>query len=474
MDETAFVQNLVLHIRAGYPLICVETPDDDWLLEALAGACTPMARFEVVEQLDALTVETTEMRTVFVWVNPATADVHEALPWLRKHQRRIKTQVTIILLGDRWRENLSGFGALTALAAPLPGIDSRSAITKLALGSFANNAQRMAKIVVSSAGMTRTQIYRTLSKCLLELRADPSFDAWETRLSDEKKLLFARDSLLEVIDDMTTLNDVGGVTSLKDWLSQRAKAFSQEARDFGLEAPRGILLVGIQGCGKSLLAKAIANTWHFPLLRLDVSALFGGAGANPDAALQRALSIADAMSPAVLWCDEIEKAFSQDSDPTTRRLLGRVLNWLQERRSQVFFVATANDIRQLPSELIRKGRIDELFFVDLPDEAAREQIFAIHLKKRHRQPEAYDCRKLASASQNYSGAEIEQAIIAALFAAFGHGRELLQSDIEDAVHDIVPLYKQREDEIKHLREWATERTRQASQNAKVLNYFRRQ
>jgi SpoVK/Ycf46/Vps4 family AAA+-type ATPase len=169
--------------------------------------------------------------------------------------------------------------------------------------------------------------------------------------------------------------------------------------------------------------------------------------------------------------DRVEKAFAQGADPTTRRMLGHILNWLQERRANSFFVATANDVTELPSELIRKGRFDELFFVDLPDEKARADIFAIHLRKRHRDPRRFNCEKLAAEARHFSGAEIEQAVIAALFTAFSRGSELKQDDILDAIQDIVPLYKQREDDIKRLREWATERTRQATNNAKLLSYF---
>ena len=202
-----------------------------------------------------------------------------------------------------------------------------------------------------------------------------------------------------------------------------------------------------------------------------MSAIFADNSESPDAVLQRALQVADAMAPAVIWCDEIEKAFAEGSDPTTRRLLGHILNWLQERRANSFFVATANDVRELPSELIRKGRFDELFFIDLPDEKARADIFAIHLKKRNRNPKLFNCEQLAMKSQHFSGAEIEQAVISGLFSAFAHHREITQDDIIDAIQDTVPLYKQREDDIKHLREWATERTRSAANNARMLSYF---
>jgi SpoVK/Ycf46/Vps4 family AAA+-type ATPase len=339
------------------------------------------------------------------------------------------------------------------------------------MGPHARNAERLQRLVFASAGLTRGQIWRIMMRSVIEARENPGFTAWEARIVEEKKQLLAHDMSLEVIDDPAILADVGGADELKIWLSQRESVFSDEARKFGLMPPRGLLLVGIQGCGKSLIAKAIANAWHFPLLRLDMSSIFAISHESPDAVLQRALKVADAMAPAVIWCDEIEKAFAQGADPTTRRMLGHILNWLQERRANSFFVATANDVTELPSELIRKGRFDELFFVDLPDEKARADIFAIHLRKRHRDPRRFNCEKLAAEARHFSGAEIEQAVIAALFTAFSRGSELKQDDILDAIQDIVPLYKQREDDIKRLREWATERTRQATNNAKLLSYF---
>ena len=201
-----------------------------------------------------------------------------------------------------------------------------------------------------------------------------------------------------------------------------------------------------------------------------MTAIFSASDA-PDAVLRHALRVADAMSPAIIWCDEIEKAFADNADTTTRRLLGHILNWMQERQSSAFFVATANDVRHLPAELMRKGRFDELFFLDLPDLDSRAQIFGIHLKKRGRNPDDFDLHRLAMESVNFSGAEIEQAVVAALFTAFNRQKDVSTEGILDELHDIVPLYKQREDDVKELREWASEKTRHAANNARMLSYF---
>lgn len=472
MNESEFLQSLFLSIKASEPLIWVETADDDWIVDAVK---REMASLQIAcsiqDNLDFDALEKSAGRCVVIWNNGSSDEYEEHAHTLLRIGRRLRTSLTIVILMHPSQQRPESLRFMPIYSAPFPTLEARRNLIQLTLGMHAKDASRLEKLAFVSAGLTRTQIYRILARTLIEARENPGFSDWERRISDEKKRLLANDLSLEVIDDPATLDDVGGADELKLWLKQRAAVFGDEARKFGLMPPRGLLLVGIQGCGKSLIAKAIANAWKFPLLRLDMSAIFAGGQLSPDAVLQRALDVADAMAPAVIWCDEIEKSFAENSDPTTRRLLGHILNWLQERHSNSFFVATANDVRELPSELIRKGRFDELFFVDLPDEKARAEIFAIHLKRRHRAPDAFDCKKLAAEARNFSGAEIEQAVIAALFTAFDKHRELTQDDILDAIQDIVPLYKQREDDIKRLREWATERTRQAANNARLLSYF---
>lgn len=472
MDEASFLQAFFLRIKASEPLIWLDTSDDDWILEALKRELSSSTvELVISDNPDMPSLEQLSARKVVVWVNAVTEELKAHEHALLRLSRRMKSMLTLIILASPSLSCPDALGRIPRLEAPLPGLGARKALIEAAMGPHARNAERLQRLVFASAGLTRGQIWRIMMRSVIEARENPGFTAWEARIVEEKKQLLAHDMSLEVIDDPAILADVGGADELKIWLSQRESVFSDEARKFGLMPPRGLLLVGIQGCGKSLIAKAIANAWHFPLLRLDMSAIFAISHESPDAVLQRALKVADAMAPAVIWCDEIEKAFAQGADPTTRRMLGHILNWLQERRANSFFVATANDVTELPSELIRKGRFDELFFVDLPDEKARADIFAIHLRKRHRDPRRFNCEKLAAEARHFSGAEIEQAVIAALFTAFSRGSELKQDDILDAIQDIVPLYKQREDDIKRLREWATERTRQATNNAKLLSYF---
>ena len=426
----------------------------------------------IVTQKPAInTFDNSANLTVYLWFGASMREIDTSADDIIRHAGRLKTANTLIILTPVGQNRPDVLTRIPVLTAPMPSTEARKALARNALGKYAENSERLDRIAFSSAGLTRTQLYRVLMRCTVEAGNNSNFDAWERRIVDEKKYILANDLSLEVLDDPASMNDVGGADELKIWIEQRTAVFSEEARKFGLMPPRGLLLVGIQGCGKSLIAKAIANAWKFPLLKLDMSAIFAGNAESPDAVLQRALQVADNMAPAVIWCDEIEKVFAEGSDPTTKRLLGHILNWLQERRANSFFVATANDVRELPSELIRKGRFDELFFIDLPDENARADIFAIHLKKRHRDPNRFNCKLLAAKSQNFSGAEIEQAVISGLFAAFAQKREITQDDILDAIQDTVPLYKQREDDIKRLREWATERTRSAANNARMLSYF---
>ncbi|MEO1273237.1 MAG: AAA family ATPase, partial [Myxococcota bacterium] len=220
----------------------------------------------------------------------------------------------------------------------------------------------------------------------------------------------------------------------------------------------------------SLMAKVVANYWGLPLLRLDVSTLFGGA-TPPDAALRLAIRTAEALNPAVLWVDELEKLFDGGGTDGASRLLGSLLTWLQEKTRPVFFVATANRVDQLPPELLRKGRFDEIFFVDLPDRRAREQILSIHLTQHARDPAAFDLRALSEQTRNFSGAELEQLIVAGLYEAFGRGGQLTAQDLDVAIRRTVPLFKTYQEEIKALREWAQERARFASQDSSLLDYF---
>ncbi|HKS36121.1 MAG TPA: AAA family ATPase [Verrucomicrobiae bacterium] len=284
----------------------------------------------------------------------------------------------------------------------------------------------------------------------------------------EKQQIIRKSGLLEYYATNETFSNVGGLAVLKDWLQKRAVAFTAEARAFGLPAPKGILMLGVQGCGKSLSAKAVSCLWQLPLLRFDMGRMFGSLVGSSEENVRQAIAVAESVAPAILWVDEIDKAFagSQGSGVsdggTTARVFGTFLTWLSEKTAPVFVVATANEISQLPPELLRKGRLDEIFFVDLPTRGEREEIFRIHLSKRGREPGNFDVESLAANSENFSGAEIEQAIISALYDAFYAKHELSAQHILEALRQTVPLARTMDEQIARLRNWAEGRARNAS------------
>ncbi len=308
-------------------------------------------------------------------------------------------------------------------------------------------------------GLTLVEAERLLYRVFLDdMRLDES--DLETVIEGKREAL-ARNSVLEFYPPEIAIGEVGGMDRLKDWLEKRGPAFIGDKALAGLDPPRGLLLLGVQGCGKSLLAKAVASAWGLPLLRLEPASLYGRFVGQSEQNLQQAFSVSEAMAPSVLWIDEIEKGFSQsgnDSDGgTTRRIFGALLSWLQEKKEKVFVVATSNDIEGLPPELLRKGRFDEIFFVDLPSEAVRRQILTIHLLKREQNPDRVDLQQLAAQSQGFSGAELEQAVVAALYTAYAAGHDLDTETLLAELRGTVPLSVTMAERIDALRDWAGSR-----------------
>jgi SpoVK/Ycf46/Vps4 family AAA+-type ATPase len=358
------------------------------------------------------------------------------------------------------------------LELPLPGAPELRSVLKRVLESANANADEdhFESCVRAALGLTGGEATRAFRKAL---RSSGSLDdkAVDEVVRDKRRAL-RRTPALSFHDDPAGLGAVGGLGELKRWLAERQRAFGEEARSFGLPLPRGLLLLGVQGCGKSLAAKAVAREWRFPLLRLDLASAFGG-GQRPESVLREAIQVAESLSPAVLWIDEIEKGFAaSDQDPSASRILGTFLTWMSEKRTPVFVVATANDVKGLPPELLRKGRFDDLFFVDLPNLAERREILMIHLARHHRDPAHYDLEPLAASSARLTGAELEQAVGAALYSAFAEGRELDDMDLARAIDETVPIYDTYEERIKELRDWARGRARPASLDARIVDLFR--
>lgn len=319
------------------------------------------------------------------------------------------------------------------------------------------------QILKAAIGLTATEAENVFAKSLVEKH---KFDV-DVILS-EKEQIIRKSALLEYYRASDAFADVGGLNLLKDWMDKRTVAFSEKARQFGLPAPKGVLMLGVQGCGKSLSAKAIAGLWKLPLLRMDVGKIFGGIVGQSEENIRKAIKIAESTAPNVVWIDELEKGFSGTQSSgisdggTTARVFGTFITWLADKTAPCFVVATANDVTSLPPELLRKGRFDEIFFVDLPSEQERMEIFTIHLQKRHRDPAAFDLAKLAAASPGFSGAEIEQAIISALYDAFDKDRDVTTEDIHSALTESVPLSMTMKERIDVLRDWASTRARPAS------------
>ncbi len=322
------------------------------------------------------------------------------------------------------------------------------------------------KVVNASRGLTEGEMENLYARLVV---SDRTFDENDLPLVvAEKKKLIRKSGLLEYYDFSESINAVGGLDRLKNWLNQRGMAFSQKARDFGLPEPKGMLLLGVQGCGKSLAAKATSTLWNLPLLKLDVGRIFDAYLGSSEKNIREAIKTAEALSPNILCLDEIDKAFSgmgsqQSGDfGVSARVFGTFLTWMQEKTHPVFVLATANNIENLPPELLRKGRFDEIFFIDLPSAKERESIFRIHLKKRDREPENFNVPGFTEKTKGFTGAEIEQLIISGLYRAFAQGREMEDMDIFSEITETVPLSVTYKERIDALRAWAEKRARPAA------------
>ncbi len=284
---------------------------------------------------------------------------------------------------------------------------------------------------------------------------------------EEKCKIVKKDGILEFIPIDFSMQEIGGLDNLKDWLSSRARFFAKDARDFGLSAPKGVLLTGIAGCGKSSCVKAISQYWRLPLMRLDMTKVYGGTIGNPEETMRRVLKTIEAVAPVILWIEEIEKGvagFTQGDGGVTARIFSSFLTWMQEKTAMVFVAATANEIDKLPPELMRKGRFDEIFFVDLPTEKERMEIFKVHISKRKHNPEKFNLVNLAKATNGFNGAEIEQIVAAGMFEAFNEKRQFNDQDLYKMISKTVPLSTTMAETIKTIKRWADQRAVRATKN----------
>ena len=326
-------------------------------------------------------------------------------------------------------------------------------------------------------GLTEEEAERAISQSVVSRYALSA--PCVTDVLEAKKALLKRSEMLEFVDSTDNMASIGGLENLKNWLTQRRNSWDQQAREFGLDPPKGVIILGVQGCGKSLCARAVAGEWKLPLVKFDTAAVYDKYIGETEKRIQKVFKVAEGLAPCVLWIDELEKVFAGSGPDSasadagvSSRLLASFLSWMQERTSPVFVAATCNNVTVLPPELIRKGRFDELFFVDLPNVAERKQIFSIQLTKRKRNPADYDLDRVAAAAEGFSGAEIESAVQTALYAAFSRngagpassvgGKDLTTDDLLGALSGTVPLSTIRAEEIAELRAWAKERAVWAS------------
>ncbi|MGF1496040.1 MAG: AAA family ATPase [Elainellaceae cyanobacterium] len=399
--------------------------------------------------------------------------------WLRDAIASFKdTQKTIILMSPVQEVPIELEKEVVVLDFPLPDLGEINQVLSKHLDQVRTrriSTEAREKLLKAALGLTRDETDKVYRKAFVT--AGRLTEGEVEIVLSEKKQLIRRNGILEYIEEDATIDSVGGLAELKRWLQQRSDAFTERAREYGLPQPKGMLILGVPGCGKSLIAKTTSRLWGLPLLRLDMGRVYdGSAVGRSEANLRNALKTAESISPAILFIDEIDKAFagsagSADSDGgTSSRIFGSFLTWMQEKTSPVFVMATANRVERLPGEFLRKGRFDEIFFVDLPNAEERQEIFRIHLSKRRRDINRFDLDQLANVCDGFSGAEIEQALIAAMYEAFAQDREFTQLDIIAAIKATLPLSRTMNEQVTALRDWARQRARPAASS--VAEYQR--
>jgi len=490
-----FYEEFALLLRACYPLIYIPTSEEERLEKAIATVTEKLSQRNLyiwdfvngyqenpnnagfgkrnpLQALEFITQMPESAGGVFI-----LRDFHRFLEdisisrQLRNLARILKSQAkNIIIVAPQIQIPAELTEVITVVDFPLPiAPEIKTEIQRLisATGQTLSN-QLLDELVRAAQGLSLERIRRVLTRAIATHGKLESDDV--ELILEEKRQSIRQTQILDFYPATEQISDIGGLDNLKSWLLRRGGAFSDQARAYGLPNPRGLLLAGIQGTGKSLTAKAIAHHWHLPLLRLDVGRLFGGLVGESESRTRQTIELAEALAPCILWIDEIDKGFSgadgRGDSGTTSRVFGTFVTWLAEKKSPVFVVATANNIRTLPPEMLRKGRFDEVFFVGLPNREEREAIFKVHLAKlRPHNLGNYDVKRLAYETPDFSGAEIEQTIIEAMHIGFSQNRDFTTDDILEAASQIVPLAKTAQEQIQFLQDWvAAGKARLASKN----------
>jgi SpoVK/Ycf46/Vps4 family AAA+-type ATPase len=480
---TDFVSDLQRALRAGFTLLSVTTGEEARAKQLIGVACEGF-RLNVVywAATDGVSIRSTleAASTGGSDGDQSLSEVHVLIdpqPHLDTHVIRMLREVglgarraIVILLGSSLDVPSDLERELAAIDLPLPTRDELAALIEV-LPTEARHGWETAAFARAAAGLTMSEASRAFELARTETDAGEAV----RRVIAQKRRALRKSATLELIDDDVPLADVGGLDVLKAWLRSRVRAYGDDARAFGLPEPRGMLVCGVQGCGKSHVSKAAATVLGLPLVRLDFAAVF--ANASPEQALREGLRAVTAIAPVVLWVDEIEKGFGGSAgmvDGRQIRVFGAFLTWLQERTSPVFVAATANEVEHLPPELARRGRFDEVFFVDLPSPVEREEILALTLRRRGRSAQGLALGNIAKPLDHFSGAELEQVVASALFRAFGQGRDLLEEDLRAAAREVVPLATLYEEKVQALRAWGRARARKASADRRMLDLFEAQ
>ncbi len=484
------VQDLELLLKAHYPLILLETIEDERasaLLEHVADrANLPFFTWTHTRGLARTGIDTAVYQTRtpkqclrHILTNQrleAIYHLHDFLPYVDEadivslfkelHQQFHTHRGAIVLTTDDAKglpNSLKQRFATVTLAPPTPEeyhsflSDIVSDLRKRMTIRVDVKQNDMVELIEHLRGLTLFEVQKIITTALIETG---SFDrSLLPRVFEGKKHIIKQSGVLEYFPATERMTDIAGLDELKKWLRVRRASFLDraKAKAFGLSAPRGVLLVGVPGCGKSLCAKAVASEWNLPLIRLDPASLYQRYLGDTEKNLKKAISTAEAMAPVVLWIDEIEKAFGQDGGDdggSSQRVFGTFLSWLQEKKEEVFVVATSNDIQRLPPELLRKGRFDEIFFVDLPDSESRIAIMEIHLRQRDRDPARFDLDAVADATEGFSGAELEQAVVSGLYEAYARSKKLSTKILLEEIAATQPLSQTMGEKIDEIRRWA--------------------
>lgn len=485
--STAWDERLIIHRREVYSWTQTVGFTNLSEMNRVNGTQDPMKAFAFIESCEQDAIFIMKDLHVFFGVQgrPPAYDLirrmRDLIPVLHESQERKNIVILspqLVIPADMEKE-------ISVFEFPLPNVDEMLDMLDRIIRENGLDNRRLSyvdkeKLAKSALGLTAQEAENAFSRAIV---ANRGLDGNAIRvIFDEKNQVIKKTGILEFIKANFTIDDIGGLENLKSWLIKRNNSWLDSARKYNIPAPKGVLITGIPGCGKSLTAKAMSAIWNLPLLKLDMGKIFSGIVGSSEENMRRAIATAEAVAPSILWVDEIEKGLSgvggSGDSGTSNRILGTFLTWMQEKTAPVFVIATANNIRTLPPEVLRKGRFDEIFFVDLPTESEREKIFEVHLKKRVAASEVGQdividnalLSRLSALSDGFVGAEIEQAVITALYEAFFNQRSLQMEDLEFAIKGTVPLSVTQKEEIFALRTWANVRAVSATPRGDLASY----